>query len=163
MFGAAVCDIYNSIDVHASTVSTLHLCCISLDRYFAIVKPFDYHHFMNPRWVAPSRARPRSALAMILAAWMCPGLISFVPILLGWWVAMKYSMLAYELILFYVVIITKSAHTYLSLFRSGKSGIEANSGFCVFHPNVPYAMFSSFMTFWCPVTCMIIVYYRVYR
>ena len=31
-------------------VSTLHLCCISLDRYFAIVKPFDYHHYMNTRW-----------------------------------------------------------------------------------------------------------------
>jgi hypothetical protein len=57
------CNIYNSIDVHALTVSTLHLCCISLDRYFTIVKPFDYHHFMNPRWIAPSRARPRSALA----------------------------------------------------------------------------------------------------
>ena len=30
-------------------VSTLHLCCISLDRYFAIVKPFDYHYYMNTR------------------------------------------------------------------------------------------------------------------
>ena len=29
---------------------------------------------------------PRSALAMICAAWMFPTLISFVPILLGWWV-----------------------------------------------------------------------------
>merc|ERR1719150_2532482 len=74
MFGSHICDIYNSIDVHASTVSTLHLCCISLDRYFAIVKPFDYHHYMNTR----------SALAMITAAWMFPTLISFFPILLGW-------------------------------------------------------------------------------
>ena len=99
-------------------MSTLHLCCISLDRYlvksfdphhsinmtmtrtmnmtidynhsydhnhnhnynydqnryFAIVKPFDYHHYMNTR----------SALAMITAAWMFPTLISFFPILLGW-------------------------------------------------------------------------------
>jgi len=74
VFGAVICDMYNSIDVHASTVSTLHLCCISLDRYFAIVKPFDYHYYMNTR----------SALAMICAAWMFPTLISFVPILLGW-------------------------------------------------------------------------------
>ena len=32
-------------------VSTLHLCCISLDRYFAIVKPFDYHYYMNTRYL----------------------------------------------------------------------------------------------------------------
>ena len=29
------CDFWNSMDVHASTVSTLHLCCISLDRWFS--------------------------------------------------------------------------------------------------------------------------------
>ena len=32
-------------------VSTLHLCCISVDRYFAIIKPFDYRHYMNTRWL----------------------------------------------------------------------------------------------------------------
>jgi len=120
VFGAVICDMYNSIDVHASTVSTLHLCCISLDRYFAIVKPFDYHYYMNTR----------SALAMICAAWMFPTLISFVPILLGW---------------------------------SGESAIREDSGLCVFNANLPYALLSSFMTFWCPVIVMVTVYYRVFR
>jgi len=122
MFGPAACDIYNSIDVHASTVSTLHLCCISVDRYFAIIKPFDYRHYMNTR----------SVTAMIMAAWFCPCLISFVPILLGW---------------------------------SGESDIQEMGGVtkCVFNPNIPYAIFSSFLTFWLPMTCMILIYYRVYR
>jgi len=120
IFGSVICDMYNSIDVHASTVSTLHLCCISLDRYFAIVKPFDYHYYMNTR----------SALAMICAAWMFPTLISFVPILLGW---------------------------------SGESAIRENTGLCVFNANLPYALLSSFMTFWCPVIVMVTVYYRVFR
>ena len=31
-FGPFMCDLYNSMDVHVSTVSTLHLCCISVDR-----------------------------------------------------------------------------------------------------------------------------------
>jgi hypothetical protein len=31
-FSSAMCDFWNSIDVHVSTVSTLHLCCISVDR-----------------------------------------------------------------------------------------------------------------------------------
>ena len=30
------CDFWNSMDVHASTVSTLHLCCISLDRWLLL-------------------------------------------------------------------------------------------------------------------------------
>ena len=33
-------------------MSTLHLCCISVDRYCAIIKPFEYRHFMNSRWKA---------------------------------------------------------------------------------------------------------------
>ena len=31
-FGLLMCNFWNSIDVHVSTVSTLHLCCISVDR-----------------------------------------------------------------------------------------------------------------------------------
>ena len=75
IFGSAVCNLWNSIDVHASTVSTLHLCAISFDRFYAIVKPFDYDHFMNTY----------SAMGMITAAWLCPAAISFVPIFLGWY------------------------------------------------------------------------------
>ena len=34
---------FNFKKVYFFKVSTLHLCCISLDRYFA----FDYHHYMT--------------------------------------------------------------------------------------------------------------------
>ena len=49
--------------------------------------------------------------------------------------------------------------------RSGESDIQEMGGItkCVFNPNIPYAIFSSFLTFWLPMTCMILVYYRVYR
>ena len=80
IFGSAVCDLWNSIDVHASTVSTLHLCAISFDRFYAIVKPFDYDHFMNTY----------SAMGMITAAWLCPAAISFVPIFLGWYTTQQH-------------------------------------------------------------------------
>ena len=66
--------------MHASTVSTLHLCAISFDRFFAIVKPFDYDHFMNTY----------SAMGMITAAWLCPAAISFVPIFLGWYTTQQH-------------------------------------------------------------------------
>ena len=32
IFGSFMCDFWNSMDVHVSTVSTLHLCCIAADR-----------------------------------------------------------------------------------------------------------------------------------
>ena len=48
-------------------------------------------------------------------------------------------------------------------FRSGKSEVDYETGFCVFNANLPYALLSSFMTFWCPVIVMVTVYYRVFR
>ncbi|XP_023339043.1 octopamine receptor beta-2R isoform X2 [Eurytemora carolleeae] len=75
IFGSFVCDLWNSIDVHASTVSTLHLCCISLDRYYAIVRPLDYQ----------STITTRVAILMMIVAWLSPTIISFVPIFLGWY------------------------------------------------------------------------------
>ena len=47
--------------------------------------------------------------------------------------------------------------------RSGESAIRENTGLCVFNANLPYALLSSFMTFWCPVIVMVTVYYRVFR
>uniref|UniRef100_A0A8W7PTG0 G-protein coupled receptors family 1 profile domain-containing protein n=1 Tax=Anopheles coluzzii TaxID=1518534 RepID=A0A8W7PTG0_ANOCL len=41
-FGSFMCDVWNSLDVYFSTASILHLCCISVDRYYAIVKPLKY-------------------------------------------------------------------------------------------------------------------------
>ncbi len=74
-FGYYICDLWNSLDVHFSTVSTLHLCCISVDRYYAIVRPLKYTSYMTVKvaWV------------MIGVAWTAPTLISFLPIFLGWY------------------------------------------------------------------------------
>ena len=49
------------------------------------------------------------------------------------------------------------------MVRSGESAIRENTGLCVFNANLPYALLSSFMTFWCPVIVMVTVYYRVFR
>ncbi|CAL4123101.1 unnamed protein product [Meganyctiphanes norvegica] len=75
LFGYIMCDLWNSFDVYFSTVSILHLCCISVDRYLAIVKPLEYPIHMNKRRV----------LLMIALAWAAPSLISFIPIFLGWY------------------------------------------------------------------------------
>jgi hypothetical protein len=80
-FGYRICDLWNSLDVHFSTVSTLHLCCISMDRYFAIVRPLKYTSYMTVK----------VASIMIGIAWTAPTLISFLPIFLGWYTTAEHQ------------------------------------------------------------------------
>eukprot|EP00095_Tigriopus_kingsejongensis_P005745 snap_masked-scaffold28_size608977-processed-gene-2.6 protein:Tk05745 transcript:snap_masked-scaffold28_size608977-processed-gene-2.6-mRNA-1 annotation:"octopamine receptor beta-1r-like" len=80
-FGYRICDLWNSLDVHFSTVSTLHLCCISVDRYYAIVKPLKYTSHMTVK----------VASIMIGIAWIAPTLISFLPIFLGWYTTSQHQ------------------------------------------------------------------------
>ncbi|GAB1604395.1 tyramine receptor 1 [Argonauta hians] len=73
-FGWVLCYFWRSCDVMCCTASILHLCCISLDRYWAITKPFTYSMKMSKKRVA----------CMIISAWFCSVCISFIPIYLGW-------------------------------------------------------------------------------
>lgn len=75
IFGYFMCDVWNSFDVYFSTASILHLCCISVDRYYAIVKPLKYPINMTKKVVA----------IMLLNTWLSPAVISFVPIFCGWY------------------------------------------------------------------------------
>ncbi|KAK2587977.1 hypothetical protein KPH14_004057 [Odynerus spinipes] len=75
MFGRTMCDVWNSMDVYFSTASILHLCCISVDRYYAIVKPLEY----------PAIMRRITVSSMLASAWILPALISFIPIFMGWY------------------------------------------------------------------------------
>nr|CAI5859783.1 unnamed protein product [Callosobruchus analis] len=75
IFGYFMCDVWNSLDVYFSTVSILHLCCISVDRYFAIVQPLDYPLIMTNGRV----------MLMLAIVWCSPALLSFLPIFLDWY------------------------------------------------------------------------------
>lgn len=75
LFGPTVCDIFNSLDVYFSSASILHLCCISVDRYYAIVRPLEY----------PVTMTHRTVCFMLANVWLWPAFISFVPICMGWY------------------------------------------------------------------------------
>lgn len=75
MFNQVICDFWNSCDVLFSTASIMHLCCISVDRYYAIIKPFEY----------PNKITKKSVAFMLLTVWLVSGLLSFVPIFSGWY------------------------------------------------------------------------------
>lgn len=75
LFGYFMCDVWNSLDVYFSTVSILHLCCISVDRYYAIVQPLDYPLIMTQGRL----------VIMLTVVWCSPALLSFLPIFMGWY------------------------------------------------------------------------------
>ncbi|XP_050437099.1 octopamine receptor beta-3R-like isoform X1 [Adelges cooleyi] len=86
MFGYIMCDVWNSLDVYFSTASILHLCCISVDRYYAIVSPLQY----------PITMTQRTVLFTLLNVWTLPALISFLPIFFGWYTTAEHQAFRYQ-------------------------------------------------------------------
>nr|XP_056705513.1 D(1) dopamine receptor-like [Euleptes europaea] len=74
LFGSRFCDTWVAFDIMCSTASILHLCIISLDRYWAIASPFRYEQRMTRCF----------ASTMIALAWTLSVLISFIPVQLHW-------------------------------------------------------------------------------
>lgn len=123
LFGEVACDFWNSCDVLFSTASIMHLCCISVDRYYAIIKPLEYPLKMTGKRVA----------VMLTCVWVSAGIISFIPICLGWYTTEEFQQRRRE-----------------------------NPDLCEFKVNKPYAILSSSVSFWIPCVIMLFTYYRIY-
>ncbi|XP_020033955.2 D(1B) dopamine receptor [Castor canadensis] len=141
-FGA-FCDVWVAFDIMCSTASILNLCIISLDRYWAISRPFRYERKMTQR----------VALVMVGLAWTLSILISFIPVQLHWhrdkagsWGGVDFP---------------SNQANGTSWEEPGEPEVRAEN--CDSSLNRTYAISSSLISFYIPVAVMIVTYTRIYR
>ncbi|TSK22537.1 Alpha-2C adrenergic receptor [Bagarius yarrelli] len=70
-FGQVWCDIYLALDVLFCTSSIVHLCAISLDRYWSVTQAVEYN----------LKRTPQRVKAMIVVVWLISAVISFPPLI----------------------------------------------------------------------------------
>ncbi|KAI3362721.1 hypothetical protein L3Q82_001786 [Scortum barcoo] len=70
-FGKLWCEIYLALDVLFCTSSIVHLCAISLDRYWSITQAIEYN----------LRRTPRRIKCTIFIVWVLAAIISFPPLI----------------------------------------------------------------------------------
>ncbi|KAM3867302.1 alpha-2Db adrenergic receptor-like [Diretmus argenteus] len=71
-FGSTWCAIYLALDVLFCTSSIVHLCAISLDRYWSVTKAVSYN----------MKRTPKRIKSMIAVVWVISAVISFPPLLM---------------------------------------------------------------------------------
>lgn len=70
-FGKVWCEIYLALDVLFCTSSIVHLCAISLDRYWSVTQAIKYN----------LRRTPRRIKCTVFIVWVLAGIISFPPLI----------------------------------------------------------------------------------
>uniref|UniRef100_A0A667YR43 5-hydroxytryptamine receptor 4 n=1 Tax=Myripristis murdjan TaxID=586833 RepID=A0A667YR43_9TELE len=142
-YGAIFCLVRTSLDVLLTTASILHLCCIALDRYYAICcQPLVYRHKMTPVRVA----------VMLGGCWLIPFFISFLPIMQSW------NAIGIEDIDDSEPTLKQNLHCDHRRVSTGSS----NDTSCVFLVNRPYALICSAVAFYVPLALMVLAYQRIY-
>lgn len=165
VFGTLTCHFFLTLDILLCTSSILHLCCIALDRYWAIKDSIKY---------AQKRTMKR-VLTMILIAWLSSALIS-LPVII-WNTKTVGSVTSTPPASTTVVpnMIDNDDHmtTSTASFASSTSSTSSSSSSSTEHPividvvcDIPldklYRFYSSSGTFWVPLVIMSFVYVRIY-
>ncbi|CAH8564076.1 unnamed protein product [Heterobilharzia americana] len=147
IFGKLFCDIYNATDVLFSTASILHLCCISTDRYIAILHPLNYEMKMSRKRIS----------VLLCLTWTLSFIISYIPILMGWHKPFTKSLK--------LITSSRTSHRYTDMKYNVVDEDDDDDDdplTCDFNVNPYYATISSSISFWIPSIIMVVVYIRIF-
>uniref|UniRef100_UPI00358E8CDD beta-1 adrenergic receptor-like n=1 Tax=Myxine glutinosa TaxID=7769 RepID=UPI00358E8CDD len=125
LFGSVACMLWNVLEVLCITVTINTFCLIAIDRYVAVTRPLYY-----PVIVTRNRAR-----LGVIVVWILAVVISFFPIVLGWW------------------------KTDLPAAQKCYDDDEC----CDLMANETYIIVSSIFAFFLPLSIMLFVYNRIFK
>ncbi|CAH8559559.1 unnamed protein product [Schistosoma bovis] len=149
IFGQLLCHIYNATDVLFTTSSILHLCCISMDRYIAIIYPLNYEKRMSKKYI----------IILLCIIWTLSFMISYIPILLGLHKPL-YSLMDRSQIQINISSISRMKQKLDH--HDDHDHDDTDLFLCNFNVNPYYAIISSSISFWIPSIIMILVYIRIF-
>ncbi|VDP89098.1 unnamed protein product, partial [Schistosoma mattheei] len=135
IFGKLLCHIYNATDVLFTTSSILHLCCISMDRYIAIIYPLNYDKKMSKKYI----------IILLCIIWTLSFMISYIPILLGLHKPLHRSQIQINI----------SSISRMKQKLDYDDDNDDDLFLCNFNVNPYYAIISSSISFWIPSIIMI--------
>ncbi|XP_053203018.1 dopamine receptor 1-like [Panonychus citri] len=155
VFGQRACEAWISFDIMCCTSSILNLCAISLDRFLHIKDPLRYNQWMTKRVV----------LASVALIWLLSGLISFVPVSLGWH---KPSNIIDDLSTDQILTLTTPPSSSSLVITTTPLTINLSQPLvpdeyqCALDLTPLYALVSSTISFYLPCLIMIALYTRLY-
>jgi hypothetical protein len=133
LFGPIICQFFITSDILLCTASILNLCCIALDRYWAIKDSIKY---------AQKRTFKR-VIGMIIISWTSSVFVSVPGIL---WNTKDLSLI----------------HNESKISLNDSSATQSSQLICYISKDKSYRFYSSFGTFYIPLIIMTFVYIRIY-
>lgn len=163
LFGAFLCHFFITSDILLCTASVLHLCCIALDRYWAIKDSIKY---------AQKRTLKR-VLFMILIVWISSAFISLPGIfwnskIIGYHPSDSSSSSSTSVAIAAATtpstapVLSDESASRLLLRRDLADSDEQYTFVCDISRELSYRVYSSCGTFWIPLLIMTFVYVQIY-
>lgn len=146
IFGPIMCQFFLTLDILLCTASILHLCCIALDRYWAIKDSIKY---------AQKRTLKR-VIIMILAVWILSAFISVPGIL---WNDNGQSIIGFVNV---TLNMTQASASNSSTDIISTELVPQPIYICDISKDISFRFYSSFGTFYIPLIMMSFVYLRIF-